>query len=81
MWKEISNEVYATIFARHRKDLKPHATFTDITGNDYYFSSGEPEIMTEWGFEGAENPLLKIVQTKENERQKDWDVKFFIYGS
>lgn len=37
--------------------------------------------MTEWGFEKSETPLLKIVQTKENEEQKDWDVEFFIYCS
>ena len=79
MWKETSNEVYAVIFAKHRKDLKPHASFTDMTGDGYHFSSGHPEIMTEWGFENAENPLLKIVQKKENESDKDWNVEFFIY--
>ena len=81
MWIETSNEVYAVIFAKHRKQLKPHSSFTDITGNGYHFSSGKPEIMTEWGFEKSETPLLKIVQTKENEEQKDWDVEFFIYCS
>ena len=81
MWIETSNEVYAVIFAKHRKQLKPHSTFTDITGNGYRFSSGKPEILTEWGFEKSKTPLLKIVQTKENEEQKDWDVKFFIYCS
>ena len=74
MWIETSNEVYAVIFAKHRKQLKPHSSFTDSTGNGYHFSS-------EWGFEKAETPLLKIVQTKENEEQKDWDVEFFIYCS
>lgn len=79
MWIETSNEVYAVIFAKHRKQLKPHSSFTDSTGNGYHFSSGKPEIVTEWGFEKAETPLLKIVQTKENEEQKDWDLEFFIY--
>ena len=75
MWKETSNEVYAVIFAKHRKELKPHSSFTDMTG----FSSGRPEVITEWGFENAEKPLLKIIQTKEEELQKEWDVEFFIY--
>ena len=81
MWKETSNEVYAVIFAKHKKDLKPHSSFTDMTGNGYHFSSGHPEIITEWGFENAENPLLKILQWKENEEDKDWTVEFFIYCS
>lgn len=79
MWKETSNEVYAVIFAKHRKDLKPHSSFTDMDGNGYHFSSGKPEVLTEWGFESAEHPLLKIRQTKENKEQKEWDVEFFIY--
>ena len=57
MWKETSNEVYAVIFAKHKNDLKPHASFTDMSGNGYHFSSGHPEVMTEWGFENAEKPL------------------------
>lgn len=79
MWIETSNEVYAVVFARHRKELKPFSSFTDSTGDGYHFSTGKPEIMTEWGFENAENPLLKIVQTKQTKDQKDWDVKFYIH--
>ena len=79
MWKETSSEVYAVIFANHKKDLKPHASFTDTTGNGYHFSSGHPEIMTEWGFENAETPLLKIVQRKEAESDKEWILEFFIF--
>ena len=79
MWIKTSNEVYAVIFAKHRKQLKPHSSFTDREGDGYEWSSGKPEVMTEWGFENAENPLLKIVQTKQSKEQKDWDVEFFIY--
>ena len=79
MWIETSNEVYAVIFVKHRKQLKPHSSFTDSEGDGYEWSTGKPEIMTEWGFEKSENPLLKIVQTKQNKEQKDWDVEFFIY--
>ena len=79
MWIETSNEVYAVIFAKHKKQLKPHASFTDSTGDGYHFSSGRPEIMTEWGFEKSETPLLKIVQWKESKSDKDWNVDFYIY--
>ena len=79
MWIETSNEVFAVIFAKHRKQLKPHASFTDIDGCGYVFSSGRPEAMSVWGFENAENPLLKTVQTKQNKEQKEWDFQFFIY--
>ena len=79
MWIETSNEVYAVIFARHKKDLKPHSSFTDMDGKGYHFSTGRPEIMTEWGFEKAEAPLLKIVQRKESHEDKEWIPEFFIY--
>ena len=79
MWIKTSEEVSAIIFAKHRKQLEIHSSFTDITGNDYHFSDGKPKIMTEWGFKKAETPLLKIAQTKKNKEQKDWDVEFFIY--
>jgi len=80
MWIETSAEVYAVIFAKHRKDLSPFSSFTDTTGNDYLFSTGRPEIMTEWGFKDSEFPLLKIVQWKENESDKDWNADFFIFS-
>ena len=48
------------------------SSFSLNAGNGYHFSSGKPKIMTEWGFEKSETPLLKIVQTKENEEQNDY---------
>jgi hypothetical protein len=47
MWIETSNEVYAVIFAKHRKQLKPHSSFTDSTGNGYHFSSGKHKTSLE----------------------------------
>lgn len=79
MWKETSNEVYAVIFAKHRKELTVHSSFTDISGNDHHFSDGHPEMTTEWGFANAVSPLLKITQWKESNDDKDWNVEFFIY--
>ena len=81
MWKLTSAEVYAVIFARHKNELSVHASYTDPTGDGYHFSSGRPEIMTEWGFEQATEPLLKIVQSKNKISEKEWKSEFFIYLS
>ena len=79
MWIETSREVYAVIWARHQKDLAPFSSYTDSTGDGTHFSNGKPEIMTEWGFRNSESPLIKIVQTKKDKDQKEWDSEFFIY--
>jgi hypothetical protein len=81
MWLETSAEVYAVIFARHKKDFSVHSSFTDVDGDGHTFSTGRPEILTEWGFRNSETPLLKIVQTKESKAQKEWDAFFFIYST
>jgi len=78
MWIETSNEVYAVIFAKHRKDLQVFSSFTDMTGYGYEFSTGKPEVLTEWGFKNSETPLLKIRQTKEYESATEWNAEFFI---
>lgn len=80
MWIETSNEVYAVIFAKHKKELAPHSSYTDIDGVQE-LSFGRPAIITEWGFRNSENPLLKIVQTKESQSQQEWDFEFYIYCS
>lgn len=81
MWIETSAEVYAVLMARHRKDLNVHSSFSDPTGTGYDFSTGRPEMITEWGFKtNDDNSLLKIIQTKENEAQIEWDCKYFIYN-
>ena len=79
MWKETSAEVYAVIFAKHRKDFSVHSSFTDITGNGYEFSTGRPELLTEWGFRESNIPLLKLRQSKEFESDKEWNIEYFIY--
>lgn len=80
MWIETSAEVYAVIFAKHRKQLAPFASFTDSNGDGYEFSSGRPEVMTEWGFRDCEKPLLKIRQTKERASDKDWNCEYWIFA-
>jgi hypothetical protein len=79
MWVETTIEVYAVIMARHKKDFCVHSSFSDSTGNGHHFSTGHPEMITEWGFKDADNPLLKIEQRKENEEQKEWETTVFIH--
>lgn len=79
MWIETSEEVYAVIFAKHKKQLRVHSSYSDQTGTNP-FTMGTPTMETEWGFEQHKNPLLKIVQTKKDSEQKDWDVEVFIYS-
>lgn len=78
MWIETSAEVYAVIMAKHKKDFKVHSSFSDPDGNGYSYSSGKPEMITEWGFKKAEIPLLKIECRKENKEQTDWSYEYFI---
>jgi len=79
MWVETSAEVYAVIYARHKKDFCVHSSFTDSTGKGYEFSSGKPTIDTEWGFKNADEPTLRLEARKENEEQKEWDYQYFIH--
>jgi hypothetical protein len=79
MWKETSAEVYYVIHAKHKKDLSVHSSFSDTTGNGFNFSTGIPEMITEWGFKDSDVPLLKVRQTKVNEYDKEWNCEFFIY--
>lgn len=78
MWTETSAEVYAVIMAKHRKDMVVHSSFSDPTGNGNHFSTGHPEMNTEWGFRGSDKPLLRIEQHKENESTKEWTNQYFI---
>lgn len=80
MWIETSAEVYAVLRARHGKDMSVYSSFSDPTGTGYDFSTGSPEMVTEWGFKKSDDPLLKIIQVKQNEYQKEWDCKYFIKG-
>lgn len=79
MWIETSAEVYYVILAKHRKNLGVYSSFSDPTGNGLEFSSGRPEMITEWGFKTSDQPLIKIRQTKENESDREWEYEYFIY--
>ena len=79
MWIETSREVYSVIFARHDKELSPHASFTDQDGT-FITSGGKPHMLTEWGFRGAIHPLIKTDSSKESRHDKEWNTKYYIWN-
>jgi len=78
MWIETSAEVYSVILAKHKKQMSVHSSFSDPTGTGHSFSTGKPEMITEWGFKISGSPILKAHSNKETEEQTDWDTKYFI---
>lgn len=57
-----SAEVYAVIFARHRDQLKPFASFSDPTGTFMGRDGSTGTMETEWGIAGS-FPLIGIRTT------------------
>ena len=56
-WIETTHEVYQAIYDQHREEFGVFASCTDMTGDT--FGGGQKYILTEWGFKGAEFPILK----------------------
>lgn len=54
-WVETTREVYAAIFRQHIGQLTAFGTISN--SEDGYY--GERHMMTEWGFKGADYPLIK----------------------
>lgn len=78
MWTTTSAEVYAVIMAKHGKEMTVHSSYSDPTGNRNHFSTGMPEMITEWGFKNADFPLIKIESKKEHEEIKEWNNTYYI---
>ena len=54
-WIETTREVYAAIYREHIGQLDVFATISRPE-DDWY---GDRQMMTEWGFKGADYPLIK----------------------
>lgn len=67
-WVETSPEVYAVIFARHKKDLTPFASFSNPEPS---YLSSQPQMLTEWAFSGATQPILKHVSSWDHGRREE----------
>jgi len=79
MWKKTTEKICIEIYKQHKDDLTVFGSYTDVDGNGYEWSSGHPEILTEWGFKGAENPLYKVLMTKETRQDKKWKYEYFLF--
>lgn len=55
-WHEIEHGVYAAIYAVLHEKLTVFATHTCMEGCEFH---AEPNMMTEWGFQGADYPLIR----------------------
>ena len=79
MWIKTTERVCVEIQKQHKDELVVHASFTEVEGNGFVWSIVLPAAMTEWGFKKAENPLFKILMTKESFDDKDWQYEYFLY--
>lgn len=79
MWIKTTERVCVEIRKEHKEQLTVFASYTDVDGYGYEWSSGEPEIMTEWGFKDSDNPLYKVLMTKKNRHDKEWQYEYFLY--
>ena len=79
MWRKTSKQVIDEIFKQHKDELIVFASLTDMTGYGYEWSNGQPEAITEWGFENAKNPLYMVAMTKETEQDETWKYEYFLY--
>jgi len=79
MWIKTTENVCVEIRKAHKDELSVFSSFTDVDGNGYEWSSGHPEILTEWGFKNAEDPLYKVVMKKESSLEKEWKYEYFLY--
>ena len=66
-WIETTREVYSAIYNRHVDNFLVFGTITDMSADPRH-------LMTEWGFRGAETPLIKQDQHGGNSR-------FYIVGN
>jgi hypothetical protein len=57
-WIETTDAIYNSIYNHHKDFLGVFGTITDSDGSSPY-GDGEPHIMTEWGFNDADFPIIK----------------------
>ena len=77
IWIETDKHVYGTIYREHHEEFGVFGSFTDTEGCREG-GNGKPQIYTEWGFKGADCPIIRSIGTKENREQKQYDYKYFI---
>ena len=76
-WVPTNKHVYGAIYREHSEDLGVFSSCSCPEGNPQ-LGHPNPYMMTEWGFKGASDALIKSILTKESIDQKDYDFECFI---
>ena len=79
IWITTNQHVYHAIYREHYERLAVFASCTCPNG-DSRLGHLRPYIMTAWGFEGADEPIIKSVARKKTFEQKEYDYEYFIAG-
>ena len=76
-WKQTDKHVYGAIYREHRLDMSVFGSCTCPEG-DPRLGFNLPYILTEWGFKDADEPIIKVIVTKQSLEQKEYDYEYFI---
>ena len=80
MWIEIPEETYRTLFLILKERLTVFGACTNLANT----SICDAKIVTEWGFEGSGNPLVRSYGEPESQMfipkdTSEWNWRFYIY--
>lgn len=76
-WVKTDKHVYGAIYREHHEDFSVFGTCSAPEGNPQLGIS-LPYMLTEWGFTGATEPMIKSIGTKPDFKQRDYDYEYFI---
>lgn len=76
-WVKTAEEVFFAILLQHKNKMGVFGTCTCPDG-DMRFGYANPYIMTEWGFEKSDFPLIKEIRTKKSLEQENWDFEYYL---
>lgn len=65
-WVRTDKHVYGAIYREHNKELTTFASFSNPTPS---YIQHKCEMLTEWGFKGADYPLIKAVTRWDHENR------------
>lgn len=75
MWKIIDK---ATYISKKTKEQRVFEGYTDVDGT-CPMGNGRPYMLTVWGNPDTDEPEVKMIMTKKNVLQQEWDYQYFEY--
>ena len=76
-WIPTDKHVYIAIYREHYKGLVVFGSCSAPEGNPT-LGLMNPYMLTEWGFKGSDEPIIKSIGKKESILQKDYKYEYFI---